>query len=58
MSDWRGITEFQEFTGAVFRRVTLANHDQRGGLLAQGGVAGDKRRTPTVPLRSSEENGY
>ena len=49
MNDWRGITAFREFYGSRFRRVTLPNHDQRGGLLAQGALLA----TTSYPDRTS-----
>ena len=46
---WRGTTGFPGVYGSRFRRVTLPNHDQRGGLLGQGALLA----TTSYPDRTS-----
>ena len=46
---WRVITRFPASTARRFRRVTLPNPDQRGGLLAQGAILA----TTSYPDRTS-----
>jgi hypothetical protein len=56
-SDWRGIMGFPGVYGSRFRRVSLPNHEERGGLLAQGALCWRRRHILIGRRLSFGENG-